>query len=131
MPIGAWFNGEEFKRRLRNFKKNFGKEIGRAVYQETSVELKEVRKRTPVDKGPLRASEHVEGPLRTGANDRIIYALIVAGGPSAPYAIYVHEDLEALHPVGQAKYIESVLMESRPFMAARIAKRIDLNRAIS
>jgi hypothetical protein len=66
-----------------------------------------------------------------GPNDSIIYALIVAGGPAAPYAIYVHEDLEAIHPVGQAKFIESVLLESRPFMAARIAKRIDLNRATS
>jgi hypothetical protein len=131
MPAGAWFDGKEFKRRLLNFKRNIGKEIGRAVYQETSVELKEVKRRTPVDKGALRASEHVEGPLRMGPNDSIIYALIVAGGPAAPYAIYVHEDLEALHPVGQAKYIESVLLESRPFMAARIAKRIDLNRATS
>jgi hypothetical protein len=131
MPVGAWFDGKEFKRRLLNFKRNIGKEIGRALYQETSVELKEVKRRTPVDKGALRASEHVEGPLRTGPNDSIIYALIVAGGPAAPYAIYVHEDLEAIHPVGQAKYIESVLLESRPFMAARIAKRIDLNRAIA
>lgn len=59
----------------------------------------------------------------------MVWTNIVAGGPSAPYAIYVHEDLEAFHKVGQAKYIESVLMESRPFMAARVAKRIDLNKA--
>jgi hypothetical protein len=131
MPVGAWFGGPEFKKRLLAFKRNIGREIGRAIYQETSIELKEVKRRTPVDKGALRASEHVEGPLRTGPNDSIIYALIVAGGPAAPYAIYVHEDLEAIHPVGEAKFIESVLLESRPFMAARIAKRIDLNRAIS
>lgn len=131
MPSGASFNGDEFKRRLKNFRRNFGKEIGRAIYQEVSIEKKEVVRRTPVDKGALRASIRVEGPLRTGPNDSIIYALIVAGGPSAPYALYVHEDLEAIHPVGQAKFIESVLLESRPFMAKRIAARIDLNRAIS
>jgi hypothetical protein len=131
MPSGAWFNSEEFKKRLLSFKRNFGKELGRALYQETSIELKEVKRRTPVDKGALRASEHIEGPLRAGVNENIIYTLIVAGGPAAPYALYVHENLEAIHPVGQAKFIESVLLESRPYMAARIAARVDLNRAIS
>jgi hypothetical protein len=27
-------------------------------------------------------------------------------GYSAPYAVYVHENLQAYHPVGQAKYLE-------------------------
>jgi hypothetical protein len=42
----------------------------------------------------------------------------------------VHEDLTALHKIGQAKYLESVIMESRPFMAARVARRMDLNKAL-
>ena len=130
MASGAWFSSEGFKKNLLSFKRNFGKHLGRALYQETSIELTEVKRRTPVDKGALRASERLEGPLRTGPNESIIYMLILAGGPAAPYAIYVHEDLEAIHPVGQAKFIESVLLESRPYMAARVAKRIDLNRVI-
>jgi len=78
-----------------------------------------------VEFGELRASEFVEGPTRQGGS---VYTKILAGGPSAPYAIYVHEDLEAFHEVGQAKYIESVLLESRPYMAQRVARRIDLNK---
>ena len=116
------------KARLKNLTKRFPDEVGRALYIETEIETKEAKRRTPVDKGPLRASVHTEGPIRQG---RSVFTMIVAGGPAAPYAVIVHEDLVALHPVGQAKFIESVVMESRPHMAARIAKRIELNRALA
>lgn len=32
-------------------------------------------------------------------------------GYSASYAIYVHENLEAHHPIGQAKYLESAVRQ--------------------
>ena len=49
---------------------------------------------------------------------------IEVGGPAAPYAVVVHEDLEAFHPTGQAKYLESTIMQSAPFMLDRISKRL-------
>ena len=100
-------------------------EFARALYQETEIEATEAKRRTPVDTGALRASIHVEGPTVTG---RRISTAIVAGGPAAPYAIEVHENLEAFHKVGESKYIERPLMEAAPHLAARIARRIDLNR---
>lgn len=118
----------EMRARLRKLKAKFPDEVGRALYTETQIELNEVKRRTPVDKGPLRASEFAPPPVREG---RKISTRIVAGGPAAPYAIYVHEDPDAFHPVGQWKYIESVLMESRAHMAARVAKRIELYRALA
>ena len=111
--------------------KRFPDEVIRALFFETELETKEVKRRTPVDKGPLRGSVHQEGPTRTGTNYRTIGTAIVAGGPAAPYAVYVHENLDAFHPVGQAKFIESVILEVRPYMAARIAKRIELNRVLA
>lgn len=102
-------------------------EFARAVYQEAVIEEKECKRRTPVDTGTLRASIHVEGPVREG---RVIRVYIVAGGPAEMYALIVHEDLDAFHKVGEAKYIERPLMESAPYMADRIAKRIDLNKAL-
>lgn len=111
-----------FVTNIKNVSKKWPDNVAKAQYIETQVELKEVIRRTPVDKGPLRASEHVVGPRRE--RGRRIVTEIVAGGPAAPYAIYVHEDPDALHPVGQWKFIESVLLESRPFMAERIAKRV-------
>jgi hypothetical protein len=93
---------------------------------------------------------HQEGPTRQGT---VISTLIVAGGPSAPYAIAVHEHLSEHSPrswvvaaaeghgtadginwnaIGTGpKFIESVIMEKRPEMAARVARRIDLNRALN
>lgn len=102
-------------------------EFARALYQEAQIELKEIKLRTPVDTGALRASEAIEGPVREG---RRIYVTVVAGGPAAPYAFTVHEDLEAFHPHGEAKFIERPLQESAPYLADRIVKRIDLNRAL-
>lgn len=98
-----------------------------ALFQEAQVEAKEAKRLTPVDTGALRASIIVTEPQRQG---RRIWVTIEAGGPSAPYGFYVHEDLEAFHRYGQAKFIEQPLNESRPYLPARIAARIDFNKAL-
>lgn len=115
------------RNRLLRLKVNIPDQVELSLYQETQVEATEVKKRTPVDKGNLRASVHSEGPFRNG---RTIWTNIVAGGSSAPYAVFVHEDPDAFHKVGQWKFIESVVLESAPFMLGRIARRIDLNKAL-
>ncbi len=56
--------------------------------------------------------------------------VVEAGGPSAPYGFFVHEDLEAFHSQGEAKFISGPLRESSRFMADRIAKRITFNKAL-
>ena len=98
------------------------KECARALYAEALIEAKESMKRTPVLTGALRASTEVT-LLETRDNSA---ATIKVGGPSAEYAVFVHENLDADHKVGQAKFLESTIQESRPYMAARIAARIDL-----
>lgn len=114
--------------RLRRLAKQFPDEVVRALRIEAEVENTEVKRRTPVDRGTLRGTVHVVGPTRIG---KTIVVFIAAGGPAAPYAVYVHEDLDAFHKVGEAKFIESVILESRPHMGARVAKRIELNRALA
>lgn len=96
--------------------------IGRAMRQEIEIEATEAKLRTPVDTGTLRGTVHAFGPERRW---RTIQVGIAAGGPAAPYALYVHEDLEAFHKVGQAKYIESVLNEAAPHLPARILRRVE------
>jgi hypothetical protein len=128
--------GPEMGKKLGNIRRLFPDEVGRALYQETQIENTEVKKRTPVDKGILRGTVHAIGPMRSGNR---IWTLIVCGGPAAPYAIWVHENLRADHSkpskhggprtvIGQAKFLESVILESRPYIAARVSRRIDLNR---
>lgn len=127
----AWKGSPEMIRKLKNLAQAMPQEVARALYQETEIEAKECKRRCPVDTGELRASIHQEGPEITGGlfTKGSISTMIVCGGPAAPYAIYVHEDLTAYHKVGQAKFIESTLLESQSYMADRIAHRIDLNRA--
>lgn len=118
---------EEMYKKLSKLEGFSPNAFGQAMYQEAQVEMTESKKRVPVDTGTLRASGFVEDPKRQWRN---ISVTMGYGGAAEAYALIVHEDLEAAHTVGQAKYLESVLQESAPHMAARIAKRIDLNKAL-
>jgi hypothetical protein len=124
MTAGAWLTGRrEMQTKLNNVLKQYPDRVGQALYTEMGIELKEVVRRTPMQSGDLRKSEKLIGPSK---DVNSIVVLIVAGGPDAPYAIVVHEDLDAFHKVGQAKYLESVLLESRSFIGARVAKRLNI-----
>lgn len=92
-----------------------------ALKTELNIEVKEIKRRTPVLTGRLRDSVRIEGPTSTGKQ---VIAAILAGGPSIDYAVIVHEDLDAYHRVGEAKFIERTLNESAPYMADRLAARI-------
>jgi hypothetical protein len=95
--------------------------IAAALHEEAEELMTEAKRRTPVDTGALRSSGHVQTP----DIDRDSVSVTMAfGGPAAPYAVYVHEDLTANHPVGQAKFLESVLTEAAPNLPARIARRV-------
>lgn len=48
----------------------------------------------------------------------------------APYAIYVHENLEAYHRIGQAKYLEEPLRLYRADMQARIASELKAGKTL-
>lgn len=84
--------------------------------EEAEIEMEEAKRRTPVDTGALRASGHVE--------QQGLRVTLAFGGPAASYAEKVHEDVEAFHRVGQAKFLESTLKESAPHMTERLAVRI-------
>jgi hypothetical protein len=115
----------EMRAKLRQIAAKFPDRVGAAIYQEAQIEMTESKRRVPVDTGVLRASGRVSEPERSGRN---ISVMLSYGGAAEDYAIYVHENLEAFHRVGQAKYLESVLDESAPHMAARIAARVDFNK---
>lgn len=126
--MASIFNGaNNTLRDIKKLKLFAPDEFARALYQEGQIEVKEIKRRTPVDTGALRASISLTQPIRQG---RRIWVEVEAGGASAPYAFIVHEDLEAFHGNGEAKFIERPLAESAPYLAERIAKRIDLNRAL-
>lgn len=94
---------------------------GMALKEVGEVWMTEAKKRTPADTGTLRTSGHVQGPDNRGMETEV---RLVFGGPAAPYAAVVHENLTAHHPSGQAKYLESVVLERKNTLAAEVAKRM-------
>ena len=128
MASGFSFTGaSEMQAKLRAVTRNFPKQAAAALYQEAQVEMTESKKRCPVDKGILRASGHVMRPVQEG---RKISVDLAYGGAAEDYAIVQHEALDFQHTVGQAKFLESVLLESASNMAERVARRVQFNEGL-
>lgn len=101
-----------------------------AALREAHFELPLTKAQVPVRSGQLQASGRVE-QYPTDFTGTVAFAAIVYGGPagSAPgqtedvdYALIVHEDLEAYHSHGKAKYIEDVVNEE--FGSGRAQERM-------
>jgi hypothetical protein len=114
-----------------------------AVTAEYQTELEEAQARCPVDmtpapKHPRGGKPKHPGALRDSAKLQVtqegsqIVAILSFGGSTPDYdifvgyAVFVHENLEAHHEVGQAKFLESVLDESASSMMGRIGARVKL-----
>ena len=109
--------------KLRRFSVEFPDKVGAALYLEAQIEMTESKRRVPVKTGILRSTGDVKQPVRKGNKVSVDLGY---GGAAKAYAIPVHENLTAHHSVGQAKYLESVLNESAPYMISRLARRLDL-----
>lgn len=80
----------------------------------------------PVDTGALRNSGFVNLPVLTGFVGLGVsggYVELGFGGPSAPYALLVHEDLTKRHRVGQAKYLTIPVLAHTQGMFAVLEQR--------
>lgn len=113
--------GAEMKANLLELARKSRKAIERAVYEFAEVEMTEMKRQVPVDTGTLKASGYVEKPKRDGDTVSVEMGF---GGAAEDYAIPVHEDLEAFHRVGNAKFVERPLAESAPHFADRVAASI-------
>lgn len=128
MSVGFTINGlGQMKKRVQILAEEMPEKVGRALRAEMRIEMKTAHDRTPEDTGALKDS-YVLGPIEYwGKHVRV--GIMVGGvskkGIPVPYAIYVHEILDAIHPVGEAKFLERTLRESRPFMAERVARRLE------
>lgn len=74
-------------------------------------------------------ARYVGGVLqRTAGSPRVVV------GYSQGYAVYVHENLEAYHPTGQAKFLEtparSMARELVQFVASMMRRRMKLRQAL-
>ena len=111
----------EMAAKVRAISAKYPDDVARALYREAQIEMTEAKRQTPVDTGVLRASGHVQDPIHAGKHISVTLAF---GGAAETYALIVHEDLEAFHRIGNAKFLEGPLKQSAPYMAARVAARI-------
>ncbi len=72
--------------------------------------------KTPVDLGNLKGSHYIE----TGSTPR---GPVVEVGLTANYSVFVHEDLEAHHPTGQAKFLQAAINESQREIISILRKK--------
>lgn len=141
MPIGSFtFGGggvqygtglsgrKDLRANIRKLIKEMPREVARAVAEEWHVEKRESMKKTPWKTKRLMRSHRVLTPQIIRGS--IYSGLTVGDEATEKYAIPVHEDLEMNHPHGEAKFLESTVRESAPYMLPRIAERIDLRRII-
>lgn len=114
------------------------KAMGRALYAEALLIMAVAKKLTPVRYGFLRASGRVDVPQITLSTISVEMGF---GGPAGTgnlgetnkqdvgYALPVHENLSAHHPVGQAKFLEQPALSMAANLEKNLAIRIkaDLN----
>lgn len=126
---------EQFRKTLKGLPAELLERAGQALYEEALVMKDASMERTPVASGSLRASHDVDKPEGDGTKVRVV---IRVGGSSAPYAYFVHENLEINHNAphrnpsdgkvytcgGEAKFLETSVREGSEGLGARIAARM-------
>lgn len=111
----------ELKKALKAQGQRAEKSLAAALYAEGERIMAEAKRLCPVDTGTLRSTGHVQKPvIRRGS----IEVTLGFGGPAAPYAVYVHENLNVHHTVGQAKYLEKPLNDAARGFAERLAAEV-------
>jgi hypothetical protein len=109
----------------------------KATYAELEDVLKDSLPLVPVDTGALRGSGYVAEPWME--DDHVIDEVGYGGvatkinpktlEPTTAYALAVHENLEAHHEVGQAKYLEVPFDEHTQNFGSKIAARMKTDSA--
>ncbi len=96
---------------IKNMNKMFIKSpvaVSKALDKVANSVLAESIQLTPVDTGTLRRSQKVTNK-KVGIDE-----VSVEVRADTDYAVYVHENLQARHPQGQAKFLESAVNTIAP-----------------
>lgn len=137
MPF-KWSGVRKTLSTLRRIPQKFPDEAGAALFYVGQKTMTAAKRLTPVwnpdrpvpaghTPGSLRASGQVHPPERHGGDISITLSF---GNEIVDYAVYVHEDLEAHHATGQAKYLEQPLNEAVQTAAQDVAHLIDLRKVV-
>ena len=99
-------------------------ELVRQLDAEAEKVMQEAQVEVPKDTGALHDTIRRDRTLIT--KSRGIEVVIKAGGARAPYALYVHEDLNAYHaPPTKAKFLEDPFRRSVSGISGRLVVKIN------
>lgn len=127
--IGGEVRGWEALRERLNAMGPKAMESGRRALYHVALKIRGLSMAmAPVDTTALKNSH--EMPETGIDSDGDAFARLNVGGPAAPYAVFVHEDLTARHDVGQAKFLEYALLAYKPDMAEEIGRELDLGEGL-
>lgn len=79
----------------------------------------------PVDTSALKKSARIVPELGVATNGNEVFVTLTYGSTAEDYAVIVHEDLQANHPHGKAKYLEDPLNRQSHGIAGRIADKVE------
>lgn len=102
---------------LKDAEDLFPEAVGVGLYLEGEQIMSQSKRETPVDTGRLRSTGYVAPPVRRGTQ------ILVVLGYGTNYAVFVHENLQARHKVGKAKYLQDPLEAAYVGLGMRVAKR--------
>lgn len=106
-------NTSRFINRLQKIQKGYGKRLNKALGDAAETILNESNQLIPIDTGKLKSSGKVE---KSKDRAMVIY--------DEDYAIYVHEDMEARHKRGQAKFLALAVVKKKNEIAKDIANEL-------
>lgn len=113
MAVGGSVKGfSQIKSAIEQVKKEHEKKKRKALNRIGVIIKADSVKLTPVDTSNLRGSAYIDVD---GSKSVFI-------GYTADYAVYVHEDLEATHEVGEAKFLEKAVKMNQKRIIDEIAK---------
>jgi hypothetical protein len=106
--------------KFKHYAKRLKKITKESVDEVTEIVFEQSQNLVPVKTGALKASGHI---VQDPEGNYIMY------GDDAgiiDYAVYVHENLTDFHPIGQAKYLETPMLQNAPLLREKIAKRMEI-----
>lgn len=130
---------DKLKRTLERLGAKAPEKLAPLLYQEGETIMREAKELTPVDTGALRSTGHVQLPVLTEKGASVTLGFggpagatftnkatgrVVKRGERIGYAVWVHEDMTAFHPVGQAKFLEEPFKKHAKAMPSRLAAKL-------
>ena len=120
---------EKLAARLQVLDKEMTQKTAEALQNAGGEIIRVAIPKTPIATGELRARSFNEGPLQEGDKHVQVVGFEKHAGnwdKDNAYAVPVHENLEAHHDVGEAKFLEHGVQETESYLLKHLAKEMKL-----